>query len=442
MKYPIDPRSWKVFNDPIRVFQSFNIARQIAVFTGSILLAKSTLTLHEIGNFETLLYLGQFLTVFWFNGLSQSLLALYPKIDGKDKKVLIANTFTLFTLMVFLITTVFILFKPFLLPLLTSSRELTGLTMFCLYMVLNIPALLIPTILLLKDEYKEMIKFSMFYCFGYILVFTLNLFFHGDLYNLLWLLNIFAFCLFIFSARISIDFKAFKFNKPLIKRLLLLSSPLIGYSIITGFAPLFDSWLVFRIYKDESIFALYRYGAKEFPLTATLAVGLGTALLPTVSKNLELGLTQLKERSKRIYPIIFGISIILILCSQQLFYYLFNPNFTQSVPIFNIFVLIIITRLVYPQTILMGLNKTKVILLIAIAELFINMAASTLLGIYFGLVGIAIGTLIANVFEKSVSIIYLNYKYKIPLSSYCKIDTYLFYSLALIGVWFLTYLFN
>ncbi|HND75284.1 MAG TPA: hypothetical protein PKW10_12625, partial [Saprospiraceae bacterium] len=58
-------------DDPVKVYQGFNVARQSAIILASIILAKSAMSTENIGKYETLLFLGQFISLFWVNGLSQ-----------------------------------------------------------------------------------------------------------------------------------------------------------------------------------------------------------------------------------------------------------------------------------------------------------------------------------------------------------------------------------
>lgn len=422
--------------DTVRLYQAYNITRQIVVILGSILLAKSVMSLNEIGNFETLLYLGQFMSIFWVNGLNQAFLTTYPKVITEQKNDFVSSVFLLFLLISFAFSFILVVGKRLILPFLIDQNYIEGLYWFALYSFANVPAILIPSILLLKDNAKELIRFTLFYFVGYLLVFILNYITGANLINLLVLLNVFAFALLIVSVRLSFrpDFKLI--SRKWIKRFLLIGSPLIGYSILAGLAPLFDNWLVQQLYDDKSLFAIYRYGAREFPITMTLAVGLSTSLLPAVSSNLGKGLNQLKVRSTRLYPVVAISSAILIIISKYAFPVIFNPSFAASAPIFNIYILVIITRMVYPQTIILAIKKTRVLLYISIIELGINIISSIMLGLKYGLIGIAIGTLIAFSIEKILQAFYLRFRHDIRLSQYTDIKQFIIYSSFLLIVYF------
>jgi len=433
-----DVQSLKIMNDPVRLFQGFNIVRQVAVILGSIILTKSAMSTEDIGKFETLNYLGQFISLFWVNGLTQAFLAIYPKVADREKKAFISSTFAFFFGLSLLSSLILVLGRPLLLPFLIEARYIEGFYWFCLYSLINIPSLLIPSMLMLRGDSKELLRFTVFYFVGYTIVFLLNLLFGGELINLLILLNAFAFALLAISGTMSLTFNLNAYKLQWVKRLLLIGSPLIGYALLSGIAPLFDSWLVQRFYTDKSVFAIYRYGAREFPLTVTLAIGLGTALVPAVSHNLTRGMEEIRKRSRRLYPVIFGASALLILTSKYFFPIVFNPSFASSSAVFNLYVLLIISRMVYPQTIMMGLKRTRVLLYIAIVELMINITVSFALAFRFGLAGIAAGTVIAFTSEKVLQMAYLKWKKNINPDQYLDIKRYGVYSLLLILAWLIT----
>ncbi len=425
-------------DDPVKVYQGFNIARQTAIILASIILAKSAMTTENIGKYETLLYLGQFISLFWVSGLSQAFIAIYPKVADVEKKSFISSTFTIFLGLAFVSSLILIAGRPLLLPFLIESRTIDGFYWFCLYSMLNIPSMLIPSLLMLKGNSRELLRFSVFYAVGYTLVFALNMAFGGRLINLLILLNVFSFALLVMSGAMSLSLDLRSYRLKWVKRLFLIGSPLVGYAILNGLAPLFDSWLVQRFYTDKAVFAIYKYGAREFPLTVTLAIGLGTALVPLLGRNPTSGMEQIKQRSQKLFPIVFITSALLILTSKYLFPIVFNRDFTSSAAIFNLYVLIIISRMIYPHTIMMGLKRTKALLYISIAEVFIHITASLLLGLKFGLVGIAGGAVIAFTLERLLQVVYLKWKKGIDIGQYVLVKPYVLYSLIVIIAWLVT----
>ena len=211
---------------------------------------------------------------------------------------------------------------------------------------------------------------------------------------------------------------------------------MIGYALISGFPPVFDSWLVGWFYKDESSFAIFRYGARELPLAIALANALSAAMIPEVTKNKTAAFTIIKQKSLKLYHLLFPLSILLMLTSKWWFPLVFNADFEGSAEIFNVFLLVIISRLVFPQTILMALKETKIILGISILELLLNVVLSILLVQKFGLIGIAFGTVAAFWFEKIAIAIYLHFKHEISFENYTPVGWFLGYSFLLVLSYF------
>jgi len=160
-------------------------------------------------------------------------------------------------------------------------------------------------------------------------------------------------------------------------------------------------------------------------------------MIPEINKNRTAAFFQLKQKSLKLIHLIFPISILLMLTSEWWFPKILNADFTESVEIFNVFLLIVISRLVFPQTILLALKETKVILSISLMELFLNILLSVILVQQYGLVGIAIGTVIAYWFEKIAIAAYLQFKHGIGFGKYTPVKCFLGYSVLLL----LSYLF-
>jgi O-antigen/teichoic acid export membrane protein len=92
----------------------------------------------------------------------------------------------------------------------------------------------------------------------------------------------------------------------------------------------------------------------------------------------------------------FPISIGFMLVSEWMYPLLFNADFADSAAVFNVYLLLVVSRLVFPQTLLIGLKKAKTIMLVAGLELSVNFGLSILFVHQFGLVGIAFATVIAE----------------------------------------------
>jgi peptidoglycan biosynthesis protein MviN/MurJ (putative lipid II flippase) len=109
------------------------------------------------------------------------------------------------------------------------------------------------------------------------------------------------------------------------------------------------------------------------------------------------------------YPVI----ALFMLCSPFLFEYIFGLTYKNSALIFNIYLLLALTQLFFPQSILIARGDTRLLWYISLAELAVNIIASVLLMRTMGMIGIVWGTLIAYVFEKIILMIVAYRRYQI-----------------------------
>ncbi|MDI9533243.1 MAG: lipid II flippase MurJ, partial [Bacteroidales bacterium] len=210
--------------------------------------------------------------------------------------------------------------------------------------------------------------------------------------------------------------------------------PLILAFLISGSAQYVDGIIVSARYSDPGVFAMYRYGAKEFPLVLLLANGLSNALLPQFStrEGMREALVTLRKRSDRLIKYLFPISMVTMLVARWVYPRLFTPEFTRSADVFMIYLLLIIPRLVFPQTIVIGRRKTNVTLYTATIELAVNIPLSLLLIKPYGVVGVALATFIVYFLEKIFLIYYVWKKMKIRPAEYIPLTRWIIYSALLI----------
>ena len=79
-----------------KALQLFQLMRQGAVILTSIVLAKSGLSIGEIGVWEMLLYIGTVLSFFWVHGLLQAMSPVYGRLEGSERNVFVFNVFVVF----------------------------------------------------------------------------------------------------------------------------------------------------------------------------------------------------------------------------------------------------------------------------------------------------------------------------------------------------------
>jgi peptidoglycan biosynthesis protein MviN/MurJ (putative lipid II flippase) len=94
----------------------------------------------------------------------------------------------------------------------------------------------------------------------------------------------------------------------------------------------------------------------------------------------------------------------------------------------------LLSRVLFPQTILKGLGHTKSLFTISIIEAFVNLGLGLILFILFGIQGIAWSVVIAFLIEKVLLIALLFKKEGIKPSVYIPVPSTIIYSIILISV--------
>ena len=147
-------------------------------------------------------------------------------------------------------------------------------------------------------------------------------------------------------------------------------------------------------------------------------------------------LKKLKTNAIRLMHLLFPIVLILIITSNLIFPIAFTSQFALSAKIFNVYLLLVIARLLFPDTILIGRRYTTILLWVSFAEVTINVALSIVFVQIWGLVGVAVATVIANLIERVILIIIVKIKYQTRLIDYISIKWYAIYSICTLAVYY------
>lgn len=418
---------------PVRALQFFQVLRFGTFFLTGILFAKLGLSTYDIGIYEALLFLGSVLSFFWLSGLTQSLLANYqPKEKSKE-------FFNSFLVLLGISTIVFIAFRLLITPysmMANNPEVLAYYGTFSFYVLFIGPSFLAEYILLLKEKSKGLTLYGIV-AFGLQLACVAGPIALGyGLEEAMLGLVASSVVRFIITIGLLVKYAEFKLDADYIQQFLITAGPLMAATLLSGSAEYLDGFIVSK-YFDEGTFAVYRYGAKEFPLVLLLANAFSNGMVPKVAQlGVKEAATTIKQESQKLMHLFFPISIGFMLVSEWIYPRLFNPDFAESAAVFNVYLLLVVSRLVFPQTLLIGLKKTTTIMWVAGLELIVNFGLSIFLVQHFGLIGIAFATVIASVLDKLVLMFWLKRSEGISTTSYWSWKWHVGYS-AVIGLAYL-----
>jgi Na+-driven multidrug efflux pump len=419
----------------VRALQVFQLLRFTGFFLTGILLAKSTVGTTTIGIYETLMFLSAATGFFWVSGILNSLLSSYSVTEEQQQGQLLCNTLLLLSFFNVLLILLLKIFESDVLQI-TGTGIQPYYNQILLLMLFNNPAFLAEYILLLQDKKRTLLAYGA-------LVFTLSLlltvlpfYLGGNLDQSLKALILLSITKFLFTAYL-LSRQNFSFTgTKAIKQQLFLATPLISGLLISGSAEYIDGFLVTSHFGAEA-FAIFRYGAREFPISLLMANALSMAMVPVIAAKKNEGMQELKQEGKKLMHWFFIPVCILILFSHEIYPFLFREEFLASASIFNIYLILLISRMIFPQTVVMGLQQNNILFRISIIELISNVFFSILLLNLIGIRGIAYGTVIAFSIEKLLLVIYLIKKQGIPPQAYTDLRSWILYSLTLLACFLL-----
>ena len=224
----------------------------------------------------------------------------------------------------------------------------------------------------------------------------------------------------------------------ILSRWLSTSWPLIAYATVGALVTAFDPWFVNYWYEgDESIFATFRYGARELPLLAAITNGAMVVVLPRLAEDPSAGLDLLKASSRRLFHWVFSGAILLMATSTWWWTLVFTEVFTESLPLFRLYLFIVISRLMFPMPIIVAFGFTRRLYLFSLSELLMNIALSLLLTPYWGLLGIIASTVLADILNKMILIVFLQKKSGINFKRYMDIKVLGIYLVTLVVCYFI-----
>lgn len=414
---------------PVRALQVFQVLRFGAFFLTGILFTKLGLGTYGIGIYESLLFLASLLSFFWLSGLTQSLLAHWRPAERSSE------FFNAFLVLSGCSALVFILFRLLITPfsfLANNPEVLWHYATFSWYVLLIGPAYLVEYMLLLKDRSKELVGYGIL-AFGAQLAFvTLPIAFGYGLEEAILGLTASAVLRFAVLLFLLARYAEFRVDGEFLRKYGATAAPLVVGALLAGSAEYLDGLIVSRWF-DEGTFAVYRYGAKEFPLVLLIANAFSNGLVSKVARNVGEGLKEIRAGSLRMMHTFFPLSIGLMVISPWAYPRLFSAEFAESAAVFNVYLLLVTSRLIFPQTILIGLHHAKDIMRVSFFEITVNVGLSLLLVQWLGLVGIAYATVIAFGMEKLLLMALLWRREGIAPASYWPWRAHLAYTVLLVA---------
>jgi O-antigen/teichoic acid export membrane protein len=383
--------------------QVYNLLKATSIVVISIIFAKFIKTPLLINNWETLMLMGTGYTFFYVSGMGYTLVSFVKGYQKTNWPEVFRNTFFLLFFFGSVSAAAIIITGRY-----TNSiaMPLNHLVLFSVYTIGTVCSTVNEYIYFLNRTYNKLLGWGLFNFLLFIALPTLPLLYGFQFIYALYALACIGIVKFIFT--LSLINKPFYWkNLNYVKPLLKFNWPII-VSLIFGTGYIYFSTFIIKANVLLTEFNLFRYGSREFPLFIVMANSFSIVLGGlTVEKFNTPGFwTDLKKNHLRLLHQLFPMACVLMLSSKYIFELVFSPEFILSYPVFNILLLTLIARVLFPQSLLMGQSKTRFAFYSSVFEFFIGVILVVVLTPLYGIRGAAYGLVLAFFSEKFLLIVF------------------------------------
>lgn len=181
----------------------------------------------------------------------------------------------------------------------------------------------------------------------------------------------------------------------------------LGLSAMVGKINRYSDKFIVSIILTASAYAEYTIAAQPLPVVKVIPLAVGSVL---ISRYVNLQLKEKKEELldlwhkgiEKVSLLVIPLTILFIVSASDLIAILAgseNTSYQNAVIPFQIYNLIMLIRVTHYSSILQAFDDTKGVMYLSINLVVANIILTIPLTIYFGIIGAASGTLIANVYN-------------------------------------------
>jgi len=414
-------------NKQLFSLQVFNAMRFGIAILIAIVLAKIADT-ETINIYESLVLIGTTFTFFYASAINHTLVPFAEGTSEEGRKTIYYTAFRMLLIGVIISTLAMFVYAH----TVSKEPEQPYLYLYIAFIMFNTPALLAENILLIEKRLNSLVIYGAL-AFGLQLAAVSIPLLFGNLMRSILLLAVVGILKFGYTIFLINKYNIWSKSKEQFKTLFKVSSPVMG-SLFLANGYLYISTFLIKFNSSAESFNIFRYGSREFPLFMILANSFSTiqsGLLAKAKGNIDSALEQMKKSSVRLMNQLFPIAILLSLSSSFLFKIAFNDSLAEAYQIFNILLLILLSRLLFPQSILLAIKKNRPMLTASFLEFTLGISLSIVLIQTHGIIGVAWAMVAAHIIDKVV-LCYYAHKEGFALNSYFPWKIYLVYSIPLV----------
>lgn len=424
-----------MLQDIVFQYQYHQVARYIVSFVVSIIMVRSALPQKALGGYELLVFFIVSISGFWANGIKNAFISYYHSLEASEKKRLPFTVFIILSGIAILLGIGLILF-PKILSFFHAEILAPYRAIIAIYLLFFATLPMIETIYLLEKKSQKLFHYTHWSQAGILILTIMVALVKPELSAFIGILILWASVRWLYLLVAVLRPFGFDIYQKQIYIFAVFSLPLVLNMVLGSAMEMIDGLFVAHFF-DTEFFPVFRYGAREMPLSSLLFGSLSLAMIPMLSKN-PSNLTILKAKATKHMHLLAPLSILFMVISPYVYVWFYGAAFQESAYIFNIYLLIMVSRVIMPQTICFAKHQHAIIIWSGIFEIIANIGLSYWWLQYWGVYGLAAGTIMAFLLHKIILLIY-NYKVnQIRFSEYIAVKPYFIYTLLLLLTFFIT----
>ena len=419
-----------------RAAQVHQLLRQGSGILTGILMAKYAGSLLLVGQYEAFTYTIVSLSFFWVNAFGQGLLSFGVSFPTNERADVYANIFLVYIYAAIAVGLLLVTCPTKVSEWLLGASQWPFGSLLGLYAVLHLPSFFLESFWIATSQPKRLLAYGLLTYTTYPLSIAGVLVFEGGLTAILWALCLHAAVRLVWACAEIAPLTRFRVSWQW--AFVQSTAPLVVYALINGATQVLSTTLISHYTSgDAALFALFRYGSREIPIVLALSMALSNSFVPTLAASdaSDEALATFRQAINKLYYTIFPISIALFIAAPWLFNHIFHPDFKAAVPIFQAFVALVLSRALFPQTIVLALQQHRLLLVMAVIETGVIIGLGWWWLPIYGLEGMAWATVVGYFIEKIGLMSYIWYKNSIHPSKYTPLTTYTVGAFLLLGVY-------
>lgn len=426
-----------ISTDAARALQYQQVWRFSCSILIGVVMVKMGWAKEKVAIFELLFFTAHILSFAWSVGIKNALLTIYPSTIEADKPKFLFNVAILLFGVSILIGVTFYTFHESIFALLAGDPALPYALWLTIFLICTPVTILVEMTYLLIGLPHKIVKYTHF-IYPVQVVLTLIAIIGFDSVRLLVVaMAIWSLIKFVWLIIVLIKHSKWQLEIKSISRFWWFALPLVIQFMVTNGMDYMDGIIVNHFFATDQ-FPVFRYGAKELPINTILVVALSSAMVPLAVSNMKASLVEIKARTHGLMKYLFPLSAVLILCAPIIYKAVYSEEYMQSAFIFSVYLLILLSRILLPQVIMLASKRNNALLIVTVIELAVNVGLSIWWARAFGLIGVAYATLVANIIHAMLMLAYCKWKLHISPGQYIPVRSYLGYSFMLLGAYILS----